>query len=205
MRNNDGRKLDHKTLEALRIRAVEQVKAGAHPEEVATAMGFHKNTVYGFLAKERAGGKEALKAEAVPGRPPKMAAAQLSHLCTLIVGKDPRQLSFEFALWTREMIQELIRREFEMEMSLSSVGRLLKTIGLSPQRPLHRACQQDPDAVRRWKTKEFPAIRAQAKKEGAIIYFADEAGIRSDYRSGTTWAPIGQTPVVRGTGKRYSR
>src|SRR5262249_15259364 len=64
--------------------------------------------------------------------------------------------------------------------------------------------QQDPDAVGRWKTEEFPAIGAQAKKEGAIIYFADEAGIRSDYHSGTTWAPIGQTPVVRGTGKRYA-
>ena len=204
MRDNDGRKLDHKTLEALRIRAVEQVKAGAHPEEVAAAMGFHKNTVYGFLAKVRAGGKDALKAKAVPGRPPKMSASQLSYLYTLIVGNDPRQLSFEFALWTREMIQELIRREFKMAMSLSSVGRLLKTIGLSPQRPLHRAYQQDPDAVQRWKTKEFPAIRAQAKKEGAIIYFADEAGLRSDYHSGTTWAPIGQTPVVRGTGARYS-
>lgn len=120
------------------------------------------------------------------------------------MSNDPRQLSFEFALWTREMIQELILREFEMAMSLSSAGRLLKTIGLSPQRPLHRAYQQDPDAVQRWKTVEFPAIRAQAKKGGAIIYFADEAGIRSDYHSGTTWAPIGQTPVVRGTGARYS-
>jgi transposase len=204
MRDNDGRKLDHKTLEALRIRAVEQVKAGAHPEEVAAAMGFHKNTVYGFLAKVRAGGADTLKAKPIPGRPPKMTAGQIAFLHKLIVGKDPRQLSFEFALWTREMIQELIRRKFDIEMSLSSVGRLLRTIGLSPQRPLHRAYQQDPDAVQRFKTQEYPAIRAQAEKEGATIYFEDEAGIRSDYHSGTTWAPIGKTPVVRGTGKRFS-
>jgi transposase len=204
MRDDDGRKLDHKTLETLRIRAVEQVKAGAHPEEVAASMGFHKNTVYGFLSKVRAGGKNALKAKPVPGRPAKMSAGQLSKLYRLIVGNDPRQLSFEFALWTREMIQELIRREFEIKLSLSSVGRLLRTIGLSAQRPLHRAYQQDPEAVQRWKNKEFPAIQAEAKKHGATIYFADEAGIRSDYHSGTTWGPVGQTPVARNTGARYS-
>src|SRR5262249_7660861 len=86
----------------------------------------------------------------------------------------------------------------------TSVGRLLRKIGLSPQRPLHRAYQQDPEAVDWWKTQEFPAIQAAAKKENATVYFADEPGIRSDYHSGTTWAPIGQTPVVRGTGARHS-
>lgn len=204
VRDNDGRKLDHKTLEVLRMRAVEQVAAGAHPEEVAVTMGFHKNTVYGWLAKVREGGKDALKAKAIPGRPPKLAARHLSGLYALIVGADPRQLSFEFALWTREMIQVLIWREFGVKLSVVSVGRLLRVMGLSPQRPLHRAYQQDPDAVDRWKSRQFPAIRADAKKVGATIYFADEAGIRSDYHSGTTWAPVGRTPVVRGTGARYS-
>ena len=56
----------------------------------------------------------------------------------------------------------------------------------------------------RWKTEEFPAIRAQAKDEGATIYFGDEAGIRSDYHAGTTWAPVGQTPIVKATGARHS-
>jgi transposase len=204
VRDNDGRKLDHKTLEVLRMRAVEQVAAGAHPEEVAVTMGLHKNTVYGWLAKVREGGRDALKAKAIAGRPPKLAATHLSRLYALIVGADPRQLSFEFALWTREMIQVLIWREFGVKLSVVSVGRLLRVIGLSPQRPLHRAYQQDPDAVDRWKSEEFPAIRAEAKKAGATIYFADEAGIRSDYHSGTTWAPVGRTPVVRGTGARYS-
>ena len=77
-------------------------------------------------------------------------------------------------------------------------------MGLSPKRPLQRAYRQDSDVVERWKTHEFPAIRAEAKKAGATIYFADEACIRSDYHSGTTWAPVGHTPVVRGTGARYS-
>jgi transposase len=204
VRDNDGRKLDHKTLEVLRMRAIEQVAAGAHPEEVAVTMGFHKNTVYGWLAKVREGGKGALKAKAVPGRPPRLNATQISKLYGLIVGVDPRQLSFEFALWTREMVRVVIFREFGVRLSVVSVGRLLRTMGLSPQRPLHRAYQQDPQAVQRWKTEQFPAIRAEAKKVGGTVYFADEAGIRSDYHAGTTWAPVGKTPVVAGTGARFS-
>ena len=204
MRDNDGRKLDHKTLEVLRMRAVEQVAAGAHPEDVAVTLGFHKNTVYGWLAKAREGGKDSLKAKAIPGRPPKLSATQISRLYGFIVGVDPRQLSFEFALWTREMVQQLIWREFAVKLSVGSVGRLLRTMGLSPQRPLHRAYQQDPEKVQRWKAEEFPTIRAEAKKAGATVYFADEAGIRSDYHSGTTWAPVGHTPVVANTGARYS-
>jgi len=75
---------------------------------------------------------------------------------------------------------------------------------LSPQRPLHRAYQQDPEAVERWKRETYPAIRKEAEAAGAVIYFADEAGIRSDYHAGTTWSPIGQTPVVANTGSRFS-
>jgi transposase len=205
VRDNDGRKLDHKTLEAMRIRAVRQIQEeGARPEDVAAALALDRSTVYGWLAKYREGGERALEAKPVPGRPPKLSASQIARLYALIVGRDPRQMSFEFALWTREMVRQVIRREFSVALSAVSVGRLLRTMGLSPQRPLHRAYQQNPDAVQRWKDEEFPAIRAAAKAEGATIYFADEAGIRSDYHSGTTWAPVGKTPVVSNTGARYS-
>ena len=102
------------------------------------------------------------------------------------------------------MIRDLIRREFGVALSEVSVGRLLRMMGLSPQRPLHRAYEQDPEAVQRWKSEQFPAIRAEAKKAGATVYFADEAGVRSDYHSGTTWAPVGRTPVVASTGARWS-
>lgn len=186
------------------MRAVEQVQAGAHPEDVAQMLGLHRKTVYGWLAKFREGGKDALKAKPVAGRPAKLSGRQIARLYALIVGQDPRQMSFEFALWTRELVRQVIRREFCVALSVVSVGRLLRTMGLSPQRPLHRAYQQSPEAVQRWKDEEFPAIRAAAKAAGATIYFADEAGIRSDYHSGTTWAPVGKTPVVRNTGARYS-
>ena len=203
MRDDDGRKLDHKTLEQLRLRAVRQVEQGAHPEDVAAGLGMTRAAVYGWLAKYREGGLEALKARPVPGRPPKLSGAQLARLYGLVVGNDPRQLRFAFALWTRAMVRELIRREFGVALSEVSVGRLLRTLGLSPQRPLYRAYQQNPQAVARWKAAEYPAIPAAAKQVDATIYFADEAGVRSDDHAGTTWAPVGRTPVVATTGDRF--
>ena len=183
---------------------MDAVESGVHPEDVAASLGMARGTVYGWLARYREGGKDALKARPVPGRPRKLTGAQMRILYTPIVGADPRQYEFEFALWTRDLVRTLIRREFKVSLSAVSVGWLLRTLGLSPQRPLWRAWQANPDAVQRSKDEQFPAIRKQAKAEGATVYFADEAGLRSDYHTGTTWAPIGQTPVVKATGARHS-
>lgn len=204
IREDDGRKRDHARLEALRIRAVKQIEAGAHPADVAAALGMARGTVFGWVAKYREGGVEALQAKPIPGRPPKLTGQQIRRIYTLVVGADPRQLAFDFALWTREMIRDLIRREFGVSMSVVSVGRLLHKLGLSAQRPLHRAWQQNPEAVEEFTTRTYPALRAQAQAAGGVLYFADKAGIRSDYHGGTPWAPIGQTPVVTSTGARHS-
>jgi len=204
MRDNDGRKIDHATLEVLRLRAVDQVERGADPREVSRALGMHETTVYGWVAAARAGGQEALRAKPIPGRPSKLTEAQQAAVFAWVAGKDPRQLSFDFALWTRDMVRELIRREFKVSMSASAVGRLLHRLGLSPQRPLWRAWQADPERVAAWKQNEYPSIARAARKAGATVYFADEASIRSDYHGGTTWGVIGKTPVVRSTGARFS-
>src|SRR4030095_15378485 len=189
MRDDDGRKLDHKTLEQLRIRAVRQVEQGAHPEDVAAGLGMTRAAGYGWLAKYREGGLEALRAKPVRGRPPRLSGGQLQRLYTLVVGNDPRQLQFAFALWTRAMVRELIRREFAVALSEVSVGRLLGKLGLSPQRPLYRAYQQNPEAVARWKAETYPQLRREAAEAGATIYFADEGGGGSGYPAGTTWGP----------------
>jgi transposase len=204
MREDDGRKLDHRTLEALRLRAVDRVDRGADPREVARALGMHEHTVYGWLAARREGGRDALKAKPVPGRPPKLSPQQMQKVFEWVTGDDPRQLQFDFALWTRDMVRQLIRREFGVRMSASAVGRMLHRLGLSPQRPLWRAWQADPEKVAAWKEREYPAIAKAAKEAGATVYFADEAGIRSDHHAGTTWGAIGKTPVVKSTGARFS-
>lgn len=204
MRGNDGRRLGHDTLEEMRTRAVEQREHhGVHPEQIADALGLDRSTVYGWRAAYRQGGAEALHARPIPGRPQKLSEVQLDRLDEL-VRTDPRTLGFTQALWTRARVAEVIAAWFDIRLSLPTVGRVLPRLGMSPQRPLHAAYEQDPEAVRRGKDEEYPALRAQARAQRATLYFADEAGIRSDYHAGTTWAPVGQTPVVETTGQRFS-
>jgi transposase len=204
MKRRDARALDHKTLEEIRIRAVERVQAGESPEAVIQTLGFTRSCIYTWLARYRSGGWGALKARALEGRPMKIQPAQMRWLYRTVTGKNPLQFRFEFALWTREMIRTLLREQFDLKLSVASVGRLLKQLGLTCQRPLFRALEQDPKRVRRWLEKEYPLIRRQAREVGADIYFGDEAGVRSDHQGGTTWGVKGQTPVVRSTGQRSS-
>jgi transposase len=90
-----------------------------------------------------------------------------------------------------------------VQLTVASVGRTLHDLGFSAQRPLYRAEQADPVAVARWKEVEYPKIAAQARAAGGTVYFLDEAGVRSDYHTGTTWAPVAKTPAVRTTGARF--
>jgi transposase len=203
VRENDARKLDHKTLEAIRTRAVQRVQAGESPEVVIAALGFSRSCIYSWLAMYRAGGWSALKARALSGRPKLISGQQMQWIYTTVVGTSPLQHRFEFALWTRAMIQTLMQKQFGLRLSLSSVGRLLAQLGLTCQRPLFRAYEQNPTLVQRWRERDYPGIQALAKREGAEIFFGDEAGLRSDYHSGTTWGVRGQTPVVAATGQRF--
>lgn len=200
----DARKLDHKTLEEMRIRAVKQVQSGVSPEDITRSLGLSHPTIYNWLASYRDGGIQALRAKVIPGRPPRINGKMMKWIYDTIVQKSPLQFRFEFALWTREMIQKIILDKYKIRLGLSSVSRLLKQLGLSCQRPIFKAWQQNEQQVNNWLKKVFPKIKARAKAEKADIYFADEAGVRSDFHSGTTWAPKGKTPVVKATGARFS-
>ena len=204
MTTQDGRKLSPKTLEEIRTRAVQRVQDGESPEIVIKTLGFSRACIYNWLARYRAGGWHGLKTGNRSGRPRKLTGEHMAWIYRTVVDKDPLQLKFAFALWTRAMIGILIKRQFGIELSEASVGRLLRQLGLSCQKPLFRAYQRNPEMVTRWKQEIFPEIKKRAKQVGATIYFQDESGIRSDFHSGTTWAPKGQTPVVEATGARFS-
>lgn len=203
MKTQDGRKLSAKTLEEIRTRAIQRVQDGESPETIIKALGFSRACIYNWLARYRAGGWHALKDRQKSGRPKKLTGSQIAWIYRTVVDKNPLQLKFPFALWTRTMVTVVIKKQFGIKLSNSSVGRLLRQLGLSCQRPLFRAYQKNPEAIQKWKETEFPAIKKRAKKLGATIYFQDESGIRSDFHSGTTWAPKGQTPVIEVTGARF--
>jgi transposase len=203
VKTNDGRALSHKTLEEIRIRAVQQVQRGESPETVISALGLSRACIYNWLAWYRGGGWDALKAKPISGRPGRLTGGQIKWVYDTVTLKNPKQFKFPYALWTRQMIVTLIHRYLKVTLSITSVGRLLAQLGLSCQKPLYRAYQQDAVAVEKWLQQEYPRIRAMAKKMKADIYFEDEAGIRSDFHAGTTWGIKGQTPVVSATGARF--
>ena len=98
MRRQDARELDHATLEAIRIRAVQQVQAGESPEAVIGALGFSSRCIYSWLAMYRVGGWDALKAKRIPGRPKKLKAQYIRWVYRTVTGRNPLQLGFRFAL-----------------------------------------------------------------------------------------------------------
>ncbi|MGH7715350.1 MAG: IS630 family transposase [Vulcanimicrobiaceae bacterium] len=190
-------------MEEFRTAAVQRVLDGESPEAVIAAIGLSRSCIYTWIARYRAGGWDALRARKAPGRKSSLSPAQLCWLFTTIVTKTPNQLRFPFALWTREIVRALLIRRYGITLSPSAIGRLLTHLGLSPQRPLVRALERDPGAVQRWLKVEYPKIKEEAKRRNALIFFGDEAGVRSDHHAGTTWAPVGKTPVVESSGGRF--
>lgn len=202
----DGRTLDHKTLEEIRWMAVQRVREGERPVDVIEAYGFHRTTIYKWLkmALRPGGGLRMLKSTPATGRPRTLTPKQEQQVFRWINGRDPRQYGLDFGLWTRRVVADLIEKKFNVALGVTAVGELLARLGLTPQKPLQRAYQRDPEAIEMWQRGIFPAIAKQAKAEGAEIYFWDESGFRADTVHGRTWGVRGQTPVVHRPGQRQS-
>jgi transposase len=162
----DGRSFDHRTLEAIRLMAVERVRDGERAATVIASYGFSRTTIYKWLAAAAAPGVgvKALLSRPATGRPRTLSPRQEQQVYRWINGCDPRQYGLDFGLWTRSVVAALIASKFDVRLGLTAVGELLAKLGLTPQKPLQRAYQRDPEAIERWQRDMFPAIARQANK-----------------------------------------
>jgi len=199
----DGRTLDHTTLEHLRVIAVRRViEDGEKPSDVMDSLGLCRTSIYPWLRKFTDEGWEALVAKIAAGPEPKLTEKQRAQVKRWIVGKDPRQYGFEFGLWTRQIVADLIQQKMGVCLCVTAVGKLLAQLEITPQKPLRRAYERDPMAVQAWVDDTYPRLRRKARKHGATIFFLDEAGFDSEPRLGRSYGLKGQTPVVATTGQR---
>jgi len=202
MRETDARRLKHTELTELRKRGVSAVQDGQRVTLWQKCLEY-KDQPYSVGLPAIGGRMGCLRCPEACGRPPKLTAKMLAWIYDTVTTKDPRQMKFPFALWTSSMVAELVWRQFHIRLSKASICRLLNQLGLSPQKPLWRAFQKDPELVEKWVKEEYPQIIALARKQKADIFFGDEAGMRSDFHSGKTWAVRGKTPIISTTGARF--
>jgi len=206
MADEDTRSLSGAAQAVLRNRAVRAVLEGMTQAEAARVFRVHPNAVNRWIKRYREGGFQGL-AERRRGRRPGEQAAltegQQQEVIALVRDSTPDQLGLAGLLWTRDAVAELIAQRYGLWLARTTVGGYLRGWGFSPQRPQRRALEQNPAAVRRWLVETYPAIRAQARREGGVVLWLDEMGVRSDAAAGRSWAPVGQTPVVKRTGKRF--
>ena len=201
----DARKLDGATQGHMRKLVAQAVRGGMTQTDAARTYGVSLRAVSKWMKLSRDGGLRALKPGKRGRRPGggRLTTKQASRIRTLIIGKLPDQLKLPFYLWTREAVMRLIEREYSVTVSQTTVGRYLKAWGISAQKPVCRAYERNDAAITRWLDEDYPNLVKEAKRDKATIYWADEMGLRSDHISGTCFAPVGQTPVVRATGQRF--
>jgi len=200
----DARKATTEEQYLIRKLAVQRVFDGESAAEVSRSFGLGSKTIFPWLKVAREKGIDALAPKTRPGRNRKLSTLEEQEVKHWIIKGDPRQHGFDFGLWTRQIVADLIKERFAVDMSKSGVGKLLRRLNLTPQKPLRRAYERDEVAVTKWVENVYPKVKKIAKKTGAEIFWLDEASIRSDDPLQRTWGEKGKTPVVKTSGQRQS-
>jgi len=206
MTKRDARFLSPEAQAEIRLRVINAVRAGMKQAQAARTFGVSRWSVVQWTKLHRSNGAQALAPKRRgrrAGEAGKLSIKQAQRIRALVVGKMPEQLKLPFYLWTRAAVQLLIKREYGVRLSLTAVGGYLKRWGLTIQRPVKRAYERNEEAIARWLAEVYPPIASRAKREKALIYWADETGLRSDDVRGRSFAPVGQPAVVQVPGKRF--
>jgi transposase len=203
----DARRLSPAEREVLRLRVVAALESGKIEgyRQAAQVFGVSERSVGSWWRAYRRDGRQGLAVRRVarPGPQELISAEERGALFAAMADYTPEELLIGGPLWTRAAMVELVRMVTGVVITEQGVGAWLRRHGFTPQRPAKRAYEQQDDQVRAWLDREYPAIAARAKAEGAVVVWADQTGLRSDTAPpGRSWAPKGRTPVVRVTGKR---
>jgi transposase len=167
----------------------------------------HRSTVWEWWRQYQQQGEAALHQQKRGnkwGEGRTLTQSEETRLQAFITGHFPDELDIDSALWTRSAVQQLIAYECGVEMPIRTVGEYLNRWGYTPQKPLKRAYEQDPEQVQAWLDIEYPALQRRAQQENAEIAWGDESGLRSDTQVGRGYAPIGQTPEIQPNTQRVS-
>ena len=189
------------------MRVVAALREGMTAAEAVRVFGVSEGSIRNWKARYAFGGVEGLESRRGgrrAGEARKMSLDQEQALIEAIIEFEPGQLGLEGKLWTRRKAAGLARRLFGVSYTEEGMGKLLRRMGLSFQRPDRRAIEANPEVMAEWVRATYPALVRRAGQEGAVILFADQVGVRSDHLSGSTWGRVGQTPTVARTGKRFS-
>lgn len=205
MEKIDGRKLKKEVQQALRDQVVRLRKQGKANKDVAEFLGMNPQQCSRIFQRYERGGRKEIQLRTRGrrhGEKRSLIQEQERQVQKLIIDKTPDQLKFPFALWTREAVRQLIRRQYGIDMPIRTVGEYLKRWGFTSQKPIKRAKEQNSAAVEQWLKNEYPKIARAAKKEKAEIYWGDETGVQNEPNRIRGYGPKGITPVLKVTAKR---
>jgi transposase len=179
-----------------RLRALYLKQRGWYQRDIADALGVREESVSRWLARAREGGPEALLARPVPGHPAKLSLAQ-KRMIPEFLWHGPEAYGFRGQVWTCARIAKVIEEEFAVCYHKDHVGRLLKELHWTPQAPIKRAIQRDEEAIQRWRDEVWPEVQRRARRERRVLVFEDESGFYLLPGVVRTYAPEGQTPILR--------
>lgn len=196
----DARKLPQEIQEEKRRTAISLWKKSVPTSEISEVLEVSIRSVQLWIVKYKQCGLKGLKGKPrgnKEGTGRTLTEDQESHVKRLITDKYPEQLKLDYVLWTRKAVMELIEKEYGISMPIRTVGEYLKRWGMTPQKPQKRAYEQRAPEVKQWLEEDYPAIKKQAKKENAEIFWGDETGLKNNCQHERGYAPRGKTPIVK--------